>query len=96
MNLQLKLKVCLKCHMQINNLLSITKQTFQFSEKYLKLRRSINFSSKKKKYFVFKILVIFNHNVLIKNLTNKKSDFLNIGVKSIIFDRCSHRIKTRW
>ena len=85
---QLNLSKIPEFDMQINNLVKHNKaENFNNLQKnIIEIIDSTNFFQKVEENELGFLNLVFNHNVLIKHLTNKKSDFLNDSVQKIIFD----------
>ena len=85
---QLNLSKIPEFDMQINNLVKHNKaENFNILQKnIIEIIDSTNFFQKVEENELGFLNLVFNHNVLIKHLTNKKSDFLNDSVQKIIFD----------
>ncbi len=74
--------------MQINNLVKYNKADFfnNLQKNIIEIIDSTNFFQPVEENELGFLNLVLNHNVLIKHLTNKKSDFSNDNVQKIIFD----------
>ena len=81
-NVQLNLSKIPEFDMQINNLVKHNKAKFfdNLQKNIIEILDSIEENQ------IGFLNLVFNHNVLIKHLTNKRSDFENDGAKKMIFD----------
>ena len=87
-NVQLNLSKMPEFDMQINNLVKHNKAKFfdNLQKNIIEILDSTNFFQPVEKSQIGFLNLVFNHNVLIKHLTNKRSDFENDGAKKMIFD----------
>ena len=87
-SVQLSLSKIPEFDMQINNLVKHNKTNFfnNLQKSIVEIIDSTNFFQPVEENELGFLNLVFNHNVLIKHLTNKKSDFFNDGAQKIIFD----------
>ena len=87
-NVQLNLSKMPEFDMQINNLVKHNKAKFfdNLQKNIIEILDSTNFFQPIEENQIGFLNLVFNHNVLIKHLTNKRSDFENDGAKKMIFD----------
>ena len=87
-NVQLNLSKMPEFDMQINNLVKHNKAKFfdNLQKNIIEILDSTNFFQPIEENQIGFLNLAFNHNVLIKHLTNKRSDFENDGAKKMIFD----------
>ena len=87
-SVQLSLSKMPEFDMQINNLVKHNKTDFfnNLQKSIIEIIDSTNLFQPVEENELGFLNLVFNHNVLIKNLTNKKSDFLNDSSQKIIFD----------
>ncbi len=85
---QLNLSKLPEFDMQINNLVKHNKADFfnNLQKNIIEIINSTNFFQPIEESEIGFLNLVFNHNVLIKHLTNKKSDFANGNAQKIIFD----------
>ena len=74
--------------MQINNLVKHNKTDYfnNLQKNIIEIINSTNFFQPIEESELGFLNLVFNHNVLIKHITNKKSDFVNDSAQKIIFD----------
>ena len=87
-SVQLSLSKMPEFDMQINNLVKHNKADFfnNLQKNIIEIIDSTNLFQAVEENELGFLNLVFNHNVLIKNLTNKKSDFSNDSTQKIIFD----------
>ena len=87
-SVQLNLSKMPEFDMQINNLVKHNKKDFfiNLQKNIIEIIDSSNFFKPVEKNELGFLNLVFNHNVLIKHITNKKSDFSNNNPQKIIFD----------
>ena len=87
-SVQLSLSKVPESDMQINNLVKHNKKDFfnNLQKSIIEIIDSTNLFQPLEKTELGFLNLVFNHNVLIKHLTNKKSDFSNYNPQKIIFD----------
>src|SRR5210317_967763 len=87
-SVQLSLSKMPEFDMQINNLVKHNKADFfkHLQKNIIEIIDSTNLFQAVEENELGFLNLVFNHNVLIKNLTNKKSDFSNDSAQKIIFD----------
>src|SRR6056300_2018173 len=87
-SVQLSLSKMPEFDMQINNLVKHNKADFfnNLQKNIIEIIDSTNLFQAVEENELGFLNLVFNHNVLIKNLTNKKSDFSNDSAPKIIFD----------
>ena len=87
-NVQLNLSKMPEFDMQINNLVKHNKAKFfdNLQKNIIEILDSTKFFQPIEENQIGFLNLVFNHNVLIKHLTNKRSDFENDGAKKMIFD----------
>ena len=87
-NVQLNLSKIPEFDMQINNLVKHNKAKFfdNLQKNIIEILDSTNFFQPVEESQIGFLNLAFNHNVLMKHLTNKRSDFENDGAKKMIFD----------
>ena len=87
-NVQLNLSKIPEFDMQINNLVKHNKAKFfdNLQKNIIEILDSTKFFQPIEENQIGFLNLAFNHNVLIKHLTNKRSDFENDGAKKMIFD----------
>ena len=87
-NVQLNLSKMPEFDMQINNLVKHNKAKFfdNLQKNIIEILDSTNFFQPIEENQIGFLNLVFNHNVLMKHLTNKRSDFENDGAKKMIFD----------
>ena len=87
-NVQLNLSKMPEFDMQINNLVKHNKAKFfdNLQKNIIEILDSTKFFQPIEENQIGFLNLAFNHNVLIKHLTNKRSDFENDGAKKMIFD----------
>ena len=87
-NVQLNLSKMPEFDMQINNLVKHNKAKFfdNLQKNIIEILDSTNFFQPVEESQIGFLNLVFNHNVLMKHLTNKRSDFENDGAKKMIFD----------
>ena len=87
-NVQLNLSKIPEFDMQINNLVKHNKAKFfdNLQKNIIEILDSTKFFQPIEENQIGFLNLVFNHNVLIKHLTNKRSDFENDGAKKMIFD----------
>ena len=94
---QLNLSKIPEFDMQINNLVKYNKsENFNILQKNLiEIINSTNFFQKVEENELGFLNLVFNHNVLIKHITNKKSNFLNenrLKELSILINRTNQQL----
>ena len=87
-SVQLNLSKMPEFDMQINNLVKHNKADFfnNLQKNIIEVINSTNFFQPVEETELGFLNLVFNHNVLIKQITNKKSDFVNDNSQKIIFD----------
>ena len=87
-SVQLNLSKLPEFDMQINNLVKHNKTDFfnNLQKSIIEIIDSTNLFQPVEKNELGFLNLVFNHNILIKHLTNKKSDFSNDSAQKIIFD----------
>ena len=87
-SVQLSLSKMPEFDMQINNLVKHNKTDFfnNLQKNIIEIIDSTNFFQPVEKNELGFLNLVFNHNVLINHLTNKKSDFSIYSAQKIIFD----------
>ena len=87
-SVQLNLSKLPEFDMQINNLVKHNKTDFfnNLQKNIIEIIDSTSFFQPVEKNELGFLNLVLNHNVLIKHLTNKKSDFFNDSAQKIIFD----------
>ena len=87
-SVQLNLSKLPEFDMQINNLVKHNKADFfnNLQKSIIEIIDSTNLFQPVEENELGFLNLVFNHNVLIRHLTNKKSDFLNNSSQKIIFD----------
>ena len=87
-NVQFNLSKIPEFDMQINNLVKHNKAKFfdNLQKNIIEILDSTNFFQPVEESQIGFLNLAFNHNVLMKHLTNKRSDFENDGAKKMIFD----------
>ena len=87
-SVQLSLSKMPEFDMQINNLVKHNKTDFfnNLQKSIIEIIDSTNLFQPVEENKLGFLNLVFNHNVLFKHLTNKKSDFLNNNAQKIIFD----------
>ena len=87
-SVQLNLSKLPEFDMQINNLVKHNKEDFfnNLQKSIIEIIDSTNLFQPVEENELGFLNLVFNHNVLIRHLTNKKSDFLNDSAQKIIFD----------
>ena len=85
---QLSLSKIPEFDLQINNLVKHNKADYfdNLQKNIIEIINSTNFFQPVEKNEIGFLNLVFNHNVLIKHITNKKSDFSNESSQKIIFD----------